>query len=110
MGAQFTYKRAAELPGLYLPWQYQTGPATWADLDLGGYTLSCTLTNQVTGVVTVPAATLTGSLGGVAITWATNDLDLPPGMYRVKVRAVETATSKDRWWSPDAWPVVRIVD
>lgn len=109
MAQQFVYARGAELPGLNLPWQEQTGTNTWTDLDLStGYTFTIELVGS-DGVDTEPSATVAGYDGGITIDWAVDDLDLDPGVYVLKPRARETATGKDRDWSPRPWPEIRIV-
>jgi hypothetical protein len=105
-----TYKVAAELPALVFPWQVQTGPTTWVDLDLStGYTITSTLTATVAPqtVTTVQAAV--GSNGFVTQGWAVNALTLAVGSYYLKIKAVEIATGKDRWLSAESWPVIRLV-
>ena len=106
----FVYKRGAELPGLTLPWQEQLTASTWGDLDLTtGYTFTVSLKDSA-GTVTTPSTTPTGFNGGVTIAWATGALDITAGLYQLHVRARETATSKDRDYSPADPPLIRIVD
>jgi len=106
----FKYRAGDELPGITLPWQEQTGPNTWADLDLStGYTFTVRLL-PISGADAVTVnATVTGYNGGVTIDWAVDDLAIAPGFYELDVVAHETATNKDRTYSPEKRPIVRIV-
>lgn len=104
-----TYKAGDELPGLTFPWQEETAPDTFTDLDLSsGYTCTVTLVDR-TGTETTPSATVAGYGGGVTVDWATGDLD-DAGTYTLLVKAREIATSKDRTWNPLDLPTIRIVD
>lgn len=98
----FVYRRGAELPGLTLPWQEETAANTYTDLDLSsGYTFTLTLEDS-DGTTTLTKTTgITGSDGSVAVAWAVDDLDIALGTYALRLRANETATSKDRDYSPE---------
>lgn len=109
-----TMRRGAELPGLWLPWQEETAPNVWADLDLSsGWTFSLDLQfpNGRSALSAPKTSGITGADGYVVIAWAAGDLDLAPNRrYLFKLRARETATSRDRDYSPDRWPTVTITD
>jgi hypothetical protein len=101
MSTTFVYRRGAELPGLTLPWQEQTGAGTWANLDLSsGYTFTLTLVGPTGTVALTKTTGITGADGSVVVAWAVNDLDLAAGDYTLRLRAREVATSKDRDYSP----------
>ncbi len=97
----FTYGAGAELPGLTLPWQEETAPGIWTNLNLSaGYTFTLTLVTP-NGTTTLTKTTgITGAVGSVAVAWAAGELDLAPGLYALKLRARETATDKDRDYRP----------
>ena len=108
----FVYKRGAELPGLTLPWQEETAQGVFADLDLtSGWSFTLRLINRATQQVAVTKTTgITGFDGGVVVTWATDELDIPAGVYRLRLRARENATSRDRDYSPASPPTIQIVE
>lgn len=106
-----TYARGAELPFVRLPIDEEVAPKTYEPLDLSsGYTFTIELVNTITGVDTEPSAVVTGHDGYMQVAWAVDDLDIAAGDYELRVRARETATSKDRDWSPGGWPIVRITE
>lgn len=97
----FTYRAGAELPGLTLPWQEETAQGTWTDLDLSsGYTFTLTLVDASGTTVLTKTTGITGANGSVVVTWATDDLAITTGSYVLYLRARETATTKDRDYSP----------
>lgn len=97
----FTYRTGAELPGLTLPWQEELSAGTFTNLDLSsGYTFTLELVDRDGTVSLTKTTNLTGAVGSVAVAWATNDLALTAGTYTLKLRARETATSKDRDYRP----------
>lgn len=110
MSTRFVYKAGAELPGLTLPWQEELTRNTYTDLDLSsGYTFSLTLTGLGASTAALTKTTgITGAVGSVSVAWAADELDLAAGVYKLELRARETATSKDRDYSPSNPPVVQI--
>lgn len=109
MAATFTYRRGDELPGLTLPWQYESAQNVWDDLDLSsGYTFAASLTSRSGTAVSVDA-TVSGYDGGVTVTWAADDLDIVPGVYTLTVTATEAATSKARTYNSANRPTIEIV-
>lgn len=93
-----TYRRGAELPALVLPWQTETTPGVWADLDLStGYTFTLTLIAP-DGSPTTPAGAKTGAVGKVTVGFASGALDLTPGRYEFRLRA--TVGDLDRDYRP----------
>ncbi len=103
----FVYAQGAEEPSIRLPWQEEvvTAPGTWADLDLStGFTFTLELTK---GAATeTPAATVTGGVGYVDITWAAGDLDIDPGGWRINLTA--TSGGRDRGYAPNSRPIVQV--
>lgn len=105
-----TYRAGAELPGLWLPWQEETSQGVWEDLDLStGYTFALSLETLAGVQVLDKTSGFTGADGYVSIVWATGDLEVAANRYVFKLRANETATSKDRDYSPNKWPTLTIV-
>jgi hypothetical protein len=101
MSTTFVYRRGAELPGLRLPWQEQTGTNAWSDLDLStGYTFTLTLISDAGAATLTKTGGIVGGVGYVDVLWAVNELDIAAGDYTAQLRARETATSKDRDYSP----------
>jgi hypothetical protein len=89
-----TYRRGAELPALVLPWQTETAPGVWADLDLStGYTFALTLVAP-NGTTTTPGA-MTGADGKVTVNWSNGNLDLAPGRYEFRLRATTGGLDRD---------------
>ena len=107
---QFTYVAGAELPGLTLPWKEELTADTWTDLDLSsGYTFTLTLTDTAGTVALTKTTNITGADGSVTVAWAVDDLDQTTGIYTLRLRARETATSKDRDYRPDNPITINIV-
>lgn len=105
MAYRITKRAGAELPGERLPWQEQTGADTWEDLDLSsGYTFTLEIETPAGTVVLTKTTGITGGVGYVDVVWATGELDIAKGTYLFKLRARETATGKDRDYSPGGWP------
>lgn len=100
MTSTFTYRRAAELPGLVLPWQYESAQDTWTNLDLStGYTFTLLLRDRAGSTVLTKTSGITGGDGTVTIAWATDELDLTPDTYTLHLRATD-GSSQDRDYSP----------
>lgn len=107
---RFTYRAGAELPGLTLPWQEELTQDVWTDLDLTtGYTFSLTLVNAAGTTALTKTTGITGADGSVVVAWAAGELDIAPGRYELRLRATETATSKDRDYAPGEPPLIQIV-
>lgn len=106
---EFTYRVGAELPGLILPWQEETAPDVWTDINFTtGYTFTLELV-RLGAVVVSKTSGLTGALGKVIVSWDVGQLAIAVGAYSLKLRARETATTKDRDYSPDVPVVLKIV-
>jgi hypothetical protein len=89
-----TYRRGAELPVLVLPWETETSPGVWEDLDLtSGYTFALTLVAS-NGTTTTPSG-VTGALGKATVNWANGALDLAPGCYEFRLRATTGGLDRD---------------
>ena len=96
-----TYEAGAELPGLTLPWQEELTQNVWTDLDLSsGYTFSLRLVNSANVDTLTKTTNITGTTTGVTVAWATGELAIDTGVYTMRLRATETATSKDRDYRP----------
>lgn len=109
MSQTVTYRAGAELPGLTLPWQEELTQNVWTDLDLSsGYTFTLTLTDPAGTVTLTKTTNITGTTTGATVAWATGELDIATGTYVLHLRARETATSKDRDFSP-AQPVKIVI-
>lgn len=97
----FTFTTGAELPGLTLPWQEETAPRVWTDLDLStGYTFTLLLVRPSGTIALTKTTGIFGAVGSVIVGWATDELDIPAGSYVLKLRARETGTGKDRDYRP----------
>jgi len=109
--SKFTYEAGAELPGLTLPWQEETAANVFTDLDLSsGYTFTLTLTSTAGGAAVLTKTTgITGTATGATVAWAVGELDVAVGPYEMRLRARETATSKDRDYSPGDPVIIEIV-
>ena len=105
----FSLRAGDELPGLTLPWQYESSQNTFTDLDLSsGYTFSLLLVDT-DGVTQLTKTTgITGTSSGCTVAWAVDDLDLDTGTYTMWLTATETATSKQRTYSPRQPPQITI--
>lgn len=108
--SQFVYQAGAELPSLTLPWQEETAQGVFTDLDLSsGYTFTLTLTPPSGTIALTKTTNITGQDGSVLVSWAAGELDLPTVVYKLRLRARETATSKDRDYSPRSPVLLQIV-
>jgi hypothetical protein len=97
----FHYERGAEHPSLTLPWQEETAPKVWTDLDLSaGYTFTLRLVNAAGTDVVTKTTNLVGADGSVTVNWDTDELDIAETAYTLRLRAREVATSKDRDYRP----------
>ena len=105
-GRTFVYRIGGELPSLRLPWSDAFGDPI--DFSVG-YTFTPELRNAMSGVLAGVQPTLVGGLGYVDVTWPVNSLDLTPGRYKLRVRARETLTGKDRDFDPANPIVIRMV-
>jgi len=101
-----TYRRGQELPGLTFPWLDSAGAPLPLDT---GYTFTLALISNVTGVDAAPVCTITGASGSVTVAWATNALDITPGVYTTWLTATETASGKARVFAPARPPTIVIV-
>ena len=107
----FKYERGAELPGLTLPWQTETSSGVFEDLDLSSaYSFTLTLDSDAGVTVLTKTTGLTGNVGSVTVAWDVDDLDVAPGRYRLRLRAREVATSKDRDYKPGSPVMLHIVE
>ena len=106
----FTYRAGAELPTMTLGWNEETAQDVWTALDLSsGYTFTLTLVNTAGTIALTKTTNITGTATGVTVVWATDDLDQTVGEYQLRLRARETATSKDRDYAPARPIVINIV-
>ena len=97
---RITYRAGDELPTLTCPWQEELSQGVWTDLDLtGAYTFAVTLTHT-DGSTESPSPVITGADGSVNIAWATDDLAIATGVWTMSLVASETASSKQRSYSP----------
>lgn len=105
---RFVYRAGDRLPGLTLPWDDAEGVPI--DFLAVGHTFAGTLIpDDGSTNVTLTASIAGDADGNVTITWSVDDLDQAVGRYRLELVATETASSKDRTWSPDALPIIQIV-
>jgi len=106
----FTYEAGAELPGLTLPWKEELTANTWTDLDLSsGYTFTLRLVNAAGTDVVTKTTNITGTTTGATVAWAADDLAIATGIYILRLRARETATTKDRDYKPSSPDQIVIV-
>ena len=95
-----TYAAGDEYPTLTLPWQEELSQGVWTDLDLSsGWTFAVTLTHT-DGSTESPSPVVTGADGSVNIAWAADDLAIATGVWELSLVASETASSKQRSYSP----------
>jgi hypothetical protein len=100
MSTTFTYRRAAERPGLVLPWQTETAQGTWTNLDLStGYTFTLTLISSAGATTLSKTSGITGANGSVSISWAAAELDITEGVYTLHLRARD-GSNFDRDYRP----------
>ena len=105
----FAFRAGDDLPGLTFRWQQETSAGVFTDLDLSsGYTFVMALVDA-DGVTAFSTTNLTGADGSVTVVFVSGDLDLEAGVYTVELTASETATSKQRSYSPLSPPRIQIV-
>lgn len=107
----------SELPSIYLPWYIEDPTWGWVGLDLSlGWTFEWNLLDiheewayaDGDGAREDKTAGMLGYDGGVLWSFASGDLDLHSGEWFLRLKAIETATNKDRRYSP-AKPVTLVL-
>jgi hypothetical protein len=103
--SSYVYATDAELP----VWRGQWNDANGTAIDLSSATFTVKLVNASSGVtvLTKTSGVVGTSDGLVTVTWATGELNVAVGNYRLWLYA-RTGTS-DRVFSPDNLPTIGIV-
>jgi hypothetical protein len=101
---KLTYRQGQESPGLSFGWVDSDGNP----IDFSTYSFTLEIVDRSNVAVVTKTAGITGGVGVVDVDWATNELNIDPGDYRLLLVGRDGA-GNDRAFNPANPPVIAIV-
>ncbi len=106
------YTKGADLPIYPVKWYEYDANGNRVLAQLGtGWTFELHLCPEGTSTATLSkSAGITGAdvAPNVSVIWGTDELDIPVGVYDVRLKAIRTSDGHDMWFRENNWPQIEI--